>query len=306
MTDIEWTHREGTKGETWNPVRGCDKISPGCKNCYASTFAERWRGIKGHPYKQGFDLRLVPEALDKPLRWREPRTIFVNSMSDLFHKDVPDAFIVEVFARMALTRRHTHQVLTKRAERLASLVADEHFGVDVLERALKLSGSPGSDALQVDLWPLPNVWLGVSVEDQKRADERIPHLLSTPAAVRFLSCEPLLESVNLGRWLEWTPLGPDENDEAKLRPPLSWVIVGGESGPGSRSFDIAWARSIVAQCSAAGVACFVKQLGAKPVRSEPFRDGTQQVPIRLGRNKGGDPAEWPADLRVRQWPEVRA
>lgn len=247
---IEWTEA------TWNPVRGCTKVSAGCKHCYAETFAERFRGVKGHPYEQGFDVRLVPEALDLPLRWRKPRRIFVNSMSDLFHEEVPESFIVDVFATMMEARRHVFQVLTKRPERMRDFLAS------------RPSERP----------TLPNVWLGTSVEDQAAADERIPHLLATPAAVRFLSCEPLLGPVDLDMVVtEGTGC-------------LDWVIVGGESGRKARPCDVSWVRSLVGQCRAADVPVFVKQLGAAH---------------RLYDAKGGDPAEWPEDLRVRQWPGER-
>ncbi len=207
---IEWTEA------TWNPVRGCTKISPGCKHCYAERFAERWRGIPDHPYEQGFDLRLVPELLEQPLKWREPRVIFVNSMSDLFQKDVPVAFIKKVFKVMRKAEQHTFQILTKRADRLAE-VADEL------------------------VWP-ENVWQGVSVENQKYAD-RVDYLRRVPAAVRFLSVEPLLGPVDL-----------DLTD-------IHWVIAGGESGPGARPMKPEWVRSLRDSCREQGVPFFFKQWG---------------------------------------------
>ncbi|MDH4350811.1 MAG: phage Gp37/Gp68 family protein [Gemmatimonadota bacterium] len=208
---IEWTD------STWNPVTGCGKVSPGCKHCYAETFAERWRGIPGHPYEQGFDLRLWPDRLELPLTWKKPRTIFVNSMSDLFHEKVPPDFIQKVFSTMERAPWHTFQILTKRSERLAELAVDL-------------------------IWP-PNVWMGVSIETAKyrcRAD----HLRKVPAAVRFLSLEPLLG-----------PLGT--LDLAGIH----WVIVGGESGPGARPIEAKWVREIRKQCRAAGVPFFFKQWG---------------------------------------------
>jgi protein gp37 len=213
---IEWTEA------TWNPVRGCTKISAGCKFCYAERFAERFRGVIGHPYAQGFDLRLVPERLADPLRWTAPRTIFVNSMSDLFHPGVPDDFISRVFEVMKLARWHTFQVLTKRADRLRDLLST------------KLN-----DASQYD-----HIWWGVSVENKRDGLPRIEQLHRTSAPVRFLSIEPLLEdlgAVNLTR--------------------LSWVIVGGESGPGARPMKKEWVLSLRAQCRAAGVPFFFKQWG---------------------------------------------
>lgn len=213
---IEWTDA------TWNPVRGCTKISPGCKNCYAETFAERFRGVKGHPYEQGFDLRLVPEKLAEPLRWRASRMIFVNSMSDLFHERVPDDYIVAVARVMAAAKWHTFQVLTKRSKRMQ----------DLLNTALKFAAT------------LEHIWWGVSVENKQHGLPRIEHLRSAPAAVRFLSIEPLLE------------------DLEKLRlDGIRWVIVGGESGPGARPIEKEWVLSIRDQCRRAKVPFFFKQWG---------------------------------------------
>jgi protein gp37 len=261
-SSIEWTE------ETWNPVRGCTKISPGCKHCYAETFAERWRGIKGHPYEQGFDLRLVPEKLNEPMSWRRPRTVFVNSMSDLFHDGVPFGFVHQVFQTMAVPEceRHTFQILTKRPTRM------RHF-LDWLDR------QPRSWPL--DVMPLPNVWLGVSVEDRARRD-RIDELRAMPAAIRFVSFEPLLEDV--------TPIDLTGID---------WIIIGGESGHGARGFSIDWARKLVDSARRDGCAVFVKQLGASP------GDGVGN-PIRLTKRKGNDPAEWPEDLRIREMPRRAA
>ena len=213
---IEWTDA------TWNPVRGCTKISPGCLHCYAETFAERWRGIPGHPFEQGFDLRVVPEKLGDPLRWGASRMIFVNSMSDLFHKDVSDDYIVLVARVMAAANWHTYQVLTKRADRLQSLLKGK------LNFAARLN----------------HIWWGVSVEDKKHGLPRIDLLRAAPAKVRFLSVEPLLED-----------LGP-----INLKS-IDWVIVGGESGPGARPMEASWVRSICAQCETAALPFFFKQWG---------------------------------------------
>ncbi len=213
---IEWTDA------TWNPVRGCTKVSPGCLHCYAETFAERFRGVPGHPFEQGFDLRLVPDKLGDPLRWITPRMIFVNSMSDLFHKDVPDDYIVAVARVMVAANWHTYQMLTKRADRLRELLRG------------KLRFAAGQS----------HIWWGVSVENRKHGLPRIALLRDTPAAVRFLSIEPLLED-----------LGPFD-----LRD-IHWAIVGGESGAGARPMQPAWVRSIRAQCHSAGVAFFFKQWG---------------------------------------------
>lgn len=213
---IEWT--DGT----WNPVRGCTKVSPGCKHCYAETFSERFRGVPNHPFEQGFDLRLVPSKLAEPLRWRTPKLIFVNSMSDLFHEHIPDEYIADVARVMQSASWHVFQVLTKRSDRLAEL----------------LSGTLSWAAR------LRNVWWGVSVEDRKYGVPRIADLRRTRAAIRFLSVEPLLE--DLGR--------------LDLRQ-IDWVIVGGESGAGSRPMAKEWVTSVREQCARAGVPFFFKQWG---------------------------------------------
>ncbi|HUK48643.1 MAG TPA: phage Gp37/Gp68 family protein [Terriglobales bacterium] len=215
-SQIEWTDA------TWNPVRGCTKISPGCKHCYAETFAERFRGVKGHPYEQGFDLRLVPEKLTEPFSWRSPKLVFVNSMSDLFQPGVSDAYAEAVSQVMASANWHTYQVLTKRANRLNEL----------LNRRLRFATEQ------------PHIWWGVSVEDRKYGLPRIEFLKDTPAAVRFLSIEPLLEDLG-----EFDLSG------------ISWVIVGGESGPGARPLKKEWVVSIREQCKSAGVPFFFKQWG---------------------------------------------
>lgn len=220
-TSIEWSEM------SWNPVRGCTKVTPGCAKCYASTFAERFRGVPGHPYEQGFDLRLVPDKLTEPLRWRNPRTVFVNSMSDLFQGKVPDSYIDRVFETMRLADWHTYQVLTKRAKRMRRWSETRHP---------THSGT---------LRPLPNVWLGVSVEDRKHGLPRIEELRETPAAVRFLSIEPLLEDLGT----------------IDLRG-IHWVIVGGESGPGARPMHPWWVRDLQRQCEEAEVHFFFKQWGA--------------------------------------------
>lgn len=324
-TSIEWTDR------TWNPVRGCTKVSPGCKHCYAETFAERFRGVNGHPYEQGFDLRLVPEKLDEPLRIKKPARIFVNSMSDLFQDGVPDEFIAAVFGVMAAAPRHAFQILTKRPARMRewfnrmSHMPLNHGDFEVrqcigaLDRYVERRHH-----VDYPSWPLPNVHLGVSVENQEAADERIPLLLlKTPAAVRFLSCEPLLGRIDLSRIAQRrtdSGIGMESWERIDclhgsrftqtwggpwiwngLRGPhIDWVIVGGESGPGARPCELAWIRSIVAQCKAAGVPCFVKQLGAKPVR-ETEEDGLWNIGVS---RKGGNPSEWPQDLRVREFPAL--
>jgi len=283
-SSIEWTDA------TWNPVRGCTKISPGCAHCYAEVFAERWRGIPGHPYEQGFDLRLVPEKLDEPFRWKNPRRVFVNSMSDLFHENVPDEYIDRIVAVMALCSQHTFQVLTKRAARLDAYLKALCFREVPVSLAITRvpwydtpQSSPCSVATIEDRLaegPLENVWWGVSVEDKKYGLARIEELRTTPAAIRFLSIEPLLEDLG----------------EINLQG-IHWVIIGGESGPGARSFNLAWARSIVAQCRAAAVPCFVKQLGAKP-----FSGSGDETWWFVRDRKGGNPSEWPTDLQIREYP----
>lgn len=240
-TEIEWSDA------TWNPVRGCTKVSPGCKHCYAETFAERWRGIPGHAYERGFDPRVVPEMLDQPLRWTRPRTVFVNSMSDLFHADFPREYIATVFGVMAATQRHTYQVLTKRDPREFFRWYEGESGAGASAMAALYAAAHVHPDVDVDMvvpWPLPNVWLGVSVEDRKYGIPRIDQLRETPAAIRFLSVEPLLEDLG----------------EIDLRG-IHWVIVGGESGAGARPMDAAWVRSLRDQCEAAGVAFFFKQWG---------------------------------------------
>jgi protein gp37 len=213
---IEWTDA------TWNPVRGCEKISPGCAHCYAETFAERFRGVPGHPYEQGFDLRLVPQKLLEPLRWRSSRMVFVNSMSDLFHENVPDDYISQVAETMERASWHTYQVLTKRSERMAAL----------LNSSLRAIAR------------LPHIWWGVSVENRRHGAPRIQHLQSAPAGVRFLSVEPLLEDI-----------GPIDLSG------IHWVIAGGESGPGARPLEKDWVRNLRDHCHRQGVAFFFKQWG---------------------------------------------
>lgn len=284
-TKIEWSE------ETWNPTTGCDRVSPGCAHCYALTLAARLKEMGQPRYQKdggrasgpGFGVTLHPDTLTKPLSWKKPRRVFVNSMSDLFHEEIPDEFIYRVFEVMAKASQHTFQILTKRPERMRRWVGE-----------IRGKG-----------WPLPNVWLGVTVENQHWADERIPILLDTPAAVRFVSYEPALGPLHLdNEWLDpdctvcgrsmSIPVagggtacphcfgvgGRDMQGTDPRR--LDWVIVGGESGPKHRLFDPDWARSVVAQCREAGVAAFVKQLGG-------FRPGTALEDL-------------PEDLRVREYP----
>jgi protein gp37 len=247
-TKIEWTRSDdGTAGATWNPVTGCTKVSAGCDHCYAETFAERWRGIPGHPFEQGFDVRLWPGRLEVPLRRRKPTRYFVNSMSDLWHDAVGVDFLARVFAVMALADRHTFQVLTKRPGRMHSVLASGQFWGQV--RSALGDYGPASPTAEsaVDAQRLPNLWLGVSVESQKWAAVRLDKLAATTAgAVRFASCEPLLGPLDLRPW---------------LGSGLDWVIAGGESGPRARPMHPAWVRSLRDQCEGARVPYFFKQRG---------------------------------------------
>lgn len=231
---IEWTDT------TWNPVTGCTKVSAGCDHCYAETLHERFHGKGSFAVVHRSDEKVL-----LPLRWRKPRRIFVNSMSDLFHDDVPDSFIAHVFSVMARTPHHTYQVLTKRHARMRSLLSRPSFRDNLAHWS--------------STWPLPNVWLGVSVEDQHWADIRIPALLDTPAAVRFLSCEPLLAPINLNPWRN---PGEPWNGKSPADTRIDWVIVGGESGPGARPMHPDWARSLRDQCFIAEVPFLFKQWGA--------------------------------------------
>jgi protein gp37 len=245
-TAIEWTDA------TWNPVTGCTKISDGCTHCYAERFSERFRNVKGHPFEQGFDLTLRPLRLQQPLLWKKPQMIFVNSMSDLFHKQVPTVFVDQVFETMERANWHRYQVLTKRSSRLR----------DYVNRRYGAVGAP------------QHIWLGTSVEDANRVS-RIRHIQETYASIRFLSIEPLL-----------APMG-----QVNLTG-ISWVIVGGESGPGARPMQIDWVREVRDQCVAAGVPFFFKQWGGiRPKSGGRLLDGRewnelpQQQPKKTSRSR---------------------
>ena len=274
---IEWTNA------TWNPIRGCSRVSEGCRHCYAESVAARFSG-PGLPYEglvriasgkpTGWNgvVRMVHEHLADPLRWKRPRRVFVNSMSDLFHGGLSNEQIAAVFGVMAASPRHTFQVLTKRArrmrewfewaageftERQRGIACAPHTFRAMLDAAFELLGRPSKQALDAawhahdaDLWPLPNVWLGVSTENQAAADERIPELLATPAAVRWVSAEPLLGPVDLAS------ASPNARSLAQ---DLDWIVAGCESGPGARPADVTWFRELRDQCAAAGVAFFLKQ-----------------------------------------------
>jgi protein gp37 len=303
-TGIEWTDA------TWNPIRGCSRVSEGCRHCYAEGQAARIiamdRGRGGADGKGSYDgllakggqwngkVRKVPELLDQPLRWTKPRLIFVNSMSDLFHEDVPFEFVAAVFGAMSHARQHTFQVLTKRPARMLEFftwlpqqTSHKEAWVATVNQAEFVCGEDrgrrGSENAAVEAcasaayykreqiaagrslphsfwpkWPLQNVWIGVSIEDQAAADERIPLLLEVPAAVRWLSMEPLLAPVDLSRWLE---LGSLDTDRGLSNPGIDWVVVGGESGPKARPMHPQWARDLRDQCSLAGVPFLFKQWG---------------------------------------------
>jgi protein gp37 len=330
-TSIEWTDK------VWNPTVGCTKVSAGCARCYAKTLHDKRHkahnaGNKvpaqyAHPFET---LQLMPDRLHDPLSWRKPQRVFVNSVSDLFHEDVPDEFLDRVFTTMALAKRHTFQVLTKRPERMQEYFATYRASAVLPSLRTRFKDLPPDDEFPNGgtlIAPLPNVHLGVSVENQAAADERIPFLLKTPAAVRFLSCEPLLSEVNLDPWLwavgsstagPWkypsgrTERGGGVGGQMMSRKPareLHWIICGGESGPNSRPFELDWARAIQNQCDAAGVPWFFKQAGSNPrdwTRGDaPNQEPPELITLRLKDRKGGDLSELPAALRVRDFPTTQ-
>lgn len=346
---IEWTDA------TWNPTSGCTKVGPGCLNCYAESIARRFPAryypdgkyvpwtVKAQRESGQPAVMLHPDRLDWPLKQKKPMKIFVDSMSDLFHEDVPDDFIAHVFVTMMLARHHTFQVLTKRPDRMADLAPrlkalmrgvmyeaiksydnggpepwyfrrqGRHHGAPRefwIERWYNdyTEDDPNNPHLDWRNWPLRNVWIGVSVENQRYADERIPLLLETPAAVRFISAEPLLGPVDIGKWLHCDlcnyPLHPAEVVDTEpceacggidQQPRLDWVIVGGESGPKARPMNPDWARSIRDQCRAAGVPFFFKQWGEWiPLDQKDAQGNYCLVPlngqmdyVKLGKGKAG-------------------
>jgi protein gp37 len=295
-TNIEWTHRDGTKGVTWNPTTGCDRISTGCDHCYALTLAKRLKGMGSTKYQTdgdprtsgpGFGLTVHPDTLNVPLRWRDPRTVFVNSMSDLFHAKVPREFVAQVFGVMAATPQHTYQILTKRPERMARMLGDQNFHRAV-GIAMVRAGHPGwryDKRFAVPAtWPLANCWAGTSIESAEHIG-RADRLRETPAAVRFLSLEPLL--------------GPLPSLDLTG---IDWVIIGGESGPGARPLSLGWVRDLLAQCRRYGTAPFVKQLGTLWARDTAW--GGQAV--AKTDPKGGNWDFWPSGLRVREYPQAVA
>lgn len=350
MTEIEWTHIPGYTGKSWNPVTGCQKIAQGCKNCYAEAVANRFWGERKFT-----DVQTHADRLDQPLRRRTPTCWFVNSMSDLFHEDVPFEFIAAVYGVMAACPKHLFIILTKRPKRMREFmewlptdIGKRHPRPALIHHAACVAEwgmvDRGGDLIQTrgnklpPQWlypatplPLPNVIHGYSASTQADLDAGIADLLATPSALRCLSLEPLIGPVDLRPWLECR-CDKNGNCDVCLTGGIDWVLVGGESGPGARPCDIEWIRSIVEQCKAAGALCFVKQLGSRPVADfyddearelyddalEPFPDPDDwdidmngQPPVDspvslkiIKDRKGADPSEWPADLRVREWPEV--
>lgn len=280
QSKIEWTDA------TWNPVTGCTKVSEGCRNCYMARTVPRFGQ---DPWK----VVLHPERLHHPITWKRPRRIFVNSLSDLFHEDVPDEFILECLTVMAIAKRHTFQVLTKRPDRMRKLLS-KWGAEDIYLYWHSFSGEPR----EIYSWPLPNVWFGVSIENQETADERIPLLLQTPAEVRFISAEPLLGPVDLSRPLKFYDIAKVERrllDPVEKAVPIGrdkaigWVIAGGESGPGARPMHPDWVRSIRDQCQAAGVPFFFKQWGEYDHRN-----------IRVGKKEAGSMLD---GREHKEWPE---
>jgi protein gp37 len=290
-TNIEWTDA------TWNIITGCTLVDEGCRNCYAAHLIANWPAIGNHPSRKGLarqnaagearftgEVRFNEQWLDQPLRWKKPRRIFVCAHGDLFHESVPDEWIDRVFAVMALASQHTFQVLTKRPERAAAYLNDRYRRADIATQMRAIADIEASDSVMV-LWPLPNVWLGTSISDQASADERIPHLLAAPAAVRFLSAEPLLGPVDLTDIVMEQPVGNlhiNALDEC-----LDWIICGGESGAKARPMHPDWARSLRDQCQAAGVAFFFKQWGEYAWCERVEGDPTTLTAYRAGKKAAG-------------------
>jgi len=346
-TSISWTD------STWSPVRGCTRVSSGCTSCYAERLAARFSdpGLWGHGFARRTPdggrwtgkVELVESQLEIPLHWRKPRRVFVDSLSDTFHEALSFDDVGRIFAAMAMCPQHCFQVLTKRPTRMLeymeflvagkrALAAKATTILNSIVGGLLVQGSISDPSGKPPYRPPANIWLGVSVEDQETADERIPLLLATPAAKRFVSFEPGLGPIDFK--LESEASKKDRRTDAyqkfavqaRAKPPsmvvpdaylptLDLIIVGGESGPGARPFDVEWARSTIRQCKAAGVACFVKQAGANVRTSgmsgpgEHWPDGTIRVDsgegdfrIELVDKKGGNMEEWPPDLRVREMP----
>lgn len=308
-TKISWSEA------TWNVVTGCTKVSDGCLHCYIDRtppFRMAHRKFDQDGIGGTTGVLLHPERLDWPMRWRKPRRIFVNSLADLFHDQVPDDYIARVWAVMATSAEHTFQVLTKRPARMRALlnstdfraIVDEHWHRTMIQRPSRRQWQPGT-------WPLPHVWVGTSTEDQKTADLRLPQLLATDAAVHWISAEPLLGQIDLGTaalvpyerqqggfWRYDARTGPQQPLQGKTwvpAPPaqLGWVVCGGESGPGARPMNLDWARSLRDQCARAGIPFHFKQGGSVLGRQWG------------GHAKGGDPADWPEPF-PREYPKAVA
>ncbi len=293
-SSIEWTDA------TWNPITGCSVVSPGCTSCYAMKLAgTRLKHIpsraglttdsKAGPVWNG-EVRLNSEWLAQPLRWKRPRRIFVCAHGDLFHKSVPDEWIDRVFAVMALAPQHTFQVLTKRAARMRAYCSDpqRRNTIELAAEALQPSVCKPWSPKHCFRWPLPNTWLGVSAEDQQRAEERIPELLAIPAAVRFVSAEPLLGPIDFYKASAVMPVERHPWRNGPILQGIDWVIVGGESGRGARPMRPEWAESLRDQCAAAGVAFFFKQWGSHRLTSDC--NGRYMIPAskkEAGRLLGG-------------------
>lgn len=266
---IEWTEK------TWNPITGCTQVSAGCLNCYAKRLIETRLKHKPRFKKNGFEVTIHRDRFDQPTRWAKPRMVFVCSMGDLFHEDVPTPVIFELLEVMRSCPRHTFQVLTKRAQRMQQVVVSWTYQLHQ-----QMPEAP---------WVHHNIWFGVTAENERRLDERLPDLVRTPAIVRFLSLEPLLEPINLG--LPGTvPKSWDPAGYQLVGDKIDWVIVGGESGFAARMCDPDWIRDVIEQCRDMDVPVFVKQLGTEWARG------------RSGARKGGLMSDWPEDLRVREWP----
>ncbi len=295
---IEWTDA------TWNPVTGCTPISPGCANCYAKRMSKRLAGRGGYPADDPFRVTLHMDKQDEPLKWKKPRRVFVCSMGDLFHKDVPTKFIIDCLSIMAEGYQHTFMLLTKRPKRMMEILSHSTVACDTwLQTSRGVNAEPAP-------WPLPNVWIGVTAENQEQANKRIPILLQTPAVVRFVSVEPMLGPVSF-RWALWEPMKPNSiNNQYDGLRRLDWIICGGETGPGARPMHPDWVRSLRDQCQEAGVPFFFKQWGEWTARCPQsislanremaFRHGTTFY--KVGKKAAGrllDSVEWS------QYPEVR-
>lgn len=296
-TKIEWTEY------SWNPVSGCTPASEGCQNCYAKHIANRLRGRCGYPADDPFKVTMHEDRLGEPLRWKKPRRVFVCSMGDLFHDDVPEEFLNRVFANMAIVPQHIFMVLTKRPERMAEYIsANNRYDAlieqldqgDVWDLPTRTVKRLFFNAPREDKWPLPNVWLGVTAENQQRADERIPILLEIPAAVRFVSIEPMLGPVDIAGHLGFN--GPRRMGDGLIyywvAPKLDWVICGGETGPGARPMHPDWVRNLRNQCQEAGVPFFFKQWGEYCSPSQMPPDTFRKWDIQHGTEIWDDEPRW--------------